>query len=395
MNPFDQAFPQHAPEFSISNEDLVQGAGRRVLLVDNDPELTALMAALLGDQFDLHIAHSGEEALDRVRAGEQFSVVLSDHHMPGMDGVTLLSKLEDIEPLTTRMLFTGLYDMNVASRALAEGHIFRFLAKPVSAGEVAEAFEDGILRHRQKSTRKLTEDRLRFAHDSVQGFNTVLEERLRQAQYAVVLSLAKLAEERDRCTGMHLERVSELCRALAQACYDMGKFTDEIDREFIDDIELCAPLHDIGKVGIPDSILLKPGKLSKEDWEVMRTHPNIGAQTLDAIIASSPGMSFLTMGRQVALGHHEFWNGEGYPNGLVGEATPLAARILKIADCYDALTTKRPYKRAWSHEESIQHIVDLSGTEFDPTIVFVMTQIGATFDEIRARLEDPDDAIAA
>ena len=395
MNPFDQAFPGPAAEFSSANETLIECAGRRVLIVDNEPELAQMLFILLSDQFDIEVAYSGEEALDLILAGERFAVVLSDHHMPGMDGVSLLGRIQEIAPLTTRMMFTGLYDMNVASRALSEGRIFRFLAKPLRADEVAQALEDGVLRHRQKSTRRLTEDRLRFAHDSIQGFNAVLEERLNEAQYAVVLSLAKLAEERDRCTGMHLDRVSAFCRALAQACMDQGKFTDQIDKSFVRDIELCAPLHDIGKVGIPDSILLKPGKLTDSDWEVMRTHPSIGAQTLDAIIASSPGMSFLVMGREVALGHHEFWNGKGYPQGLVGEATPLAARILKIADCYDALTTERPYKRAWSHAESFEHIQNLAGIEFDPTIVHVMSQIADEFIEIRARLSDVDNQLAA
>lgn len=395
MNPFDNAFPKNPDEFSDESPELAVGAGRRVLIVDNDEELASLLRQLLEDRFEIDVAHSGEEALELVRAGAAYAVVLSDHHMPGMDGVTLLARIEDAQPLTTRMLFTGLYDVNVASRALAEGHIFRFLAKPLRADDVAAALEEGIVRHRQKVTRQLNEDRLRFAHDSVQGFNAVLEERLRQAQYAVVLSLAKLAEERDSCTGMHLERVSALCRILAQACLDNGKFTDEVDAHFIDDIERCAPLHDIGKVGIPDSILLKPGKLTEEDWEVMRTHPQIGAQTLEAIIASMPGMSFLTMGRDVALAHHEFWDGSGYPRGLVGEATPLAARILKIADCYDALTTERPYKHAWTSEDAFAHIIERAGTEFDPTLVHLMQIVAEEFHAVRLRLADGGDQLAA
>jgi len=343
---------------------------------------------LLAPEFNAESAMSAEEAYDLIESGERYAVILSDLQMPGMDGTTLLAKVQEMAPETTRMLFTGVYDMEAASRALAEGRIFRFLSKPCAVEEIARALEEGILRHRKKATRRLAQERMRFAHESVQGFNHLLEERLDQAQYAVVLALAKLAEERDNCTGRHLERVSAYCRELAIGLMDGGHFTDEIDARFIRDIERSAPLHDIGKVGIPDAILMKPERLNDHEWKIMRTHPAIGAQTLDAIIAANPGTSFLRMGRDVALGHHEYWDGNGYPGGLAGDAIPLAARILKVADCYDALTTARPYKEAWHHEEAIEHIMARGGSEFDPIVVDTLMRIESVITRLREELAD-------
>jgi putative two-component system response regulator len=358
------------------------------LIIDDEPGLAENLCHLLRPDFDAEPALTAEEAFDRIESGERFAVVLSDLQLPGMDGATLLGRIQELAPETTRMLFTGLYDMEVASRALSEGRIFRFLAKPCAVEELARVLEEGILRHRRKATRRLAQERLRFAHESMQGFNHLLEERLDQAQYAVVLALAKLAEERDNCTGRHLERVSAFCRELASGLIDGGHYADELDGRFIRDIERSAPLHDIGKVGIPDAILMKPGRLSDHEWEVMRTHPAIGAQTLDAIILANPGTSFLRMGRDVALAHHEYWDGNGYPAGLAGESIPLAARILKVADCYDALTTARPYKEAWCHEEAIEHILARGGTEFDPLVVDTLARVEGAVSRLREELAD-------
>jgi len=372
----------------LTESDLATGSGRRVLIVDDEPGLAERLCRLLSPRFEATPAKSAEEALERLEAGENFAVILADQEMPGLDGTTLLRIVQERAPLTTRLLFTGLYDMEVASQSISEGCIFRFLAKPCAVEEIAFALEESVLRHRRKASRRLAQERMRFAHDSVQGFNEVLEERLDQAQYAVVFALAKLAEERDDCTGKHLERVSAFCAELARGLLKFGDFTDEIDERFIRDIQRCAPLHDIGKVGIPDAILMKPGRLTADEWAVMRTHPKIGAQTLEAILAAGQSSSFLRMGRDVALGHHENWDGSGYPSGLVGAANPLSARILKVADCYDALTTRRPYKVAWTHEEALSHLSNRAGIEFDADIVGALLRHAETFDYLRRALDD-------
>lgn len=209
-----------------------------------------------------------------------------------------------------------------------------------------------------------------------------------EAQHATILALAKLAEHRDNETGRHLERVSTYCRMLAETLRARGQFTDQITDEFIDNLERSAPLHDIGKVGISDSILLKPGKLDASEWEIMKTHTVIGAETLRPLVEKSSKHSYLRMGLEIAWCHHEKWNGSGYPRGLSGRSIPLAARILSLADCYDALTSRRPYKEPWSHPEAIAYIEGEQGQHFDPEVVRAFLERESDFDEVHTRLGD-------
>jgi len=209
-----------------------------------------------------------------------------------------------------------------------------------------------------------------------------------EAQYATIVALARLSEQRDNETGKHLDRVSLYCKLIAEAARKHEAHESVIDDAFIDDLVRSAPLHDIGKVGIPDSILMKPGKLTPSEWEVMKTHSRIGAQTLESVIHAGRSQSFLEMGRDIAEFHHEKWDGSGYPQGLAGEAIPLPARILAIADVYDALTTVRPYKAAWTHREALAYIEEQSGSQFDPILVRQLLTQEKAADEIRGRLSD-------
>ena len=209
-----------------------------------------------------------------------------------------------------------------------------------------------------------------------------------EAQYATIVALARLSEQRDNETGKHLERVSEYCRVIAEGLRDEPEYAAQVDDTFVGDLVRSAPLHDIGKVGIPDSILMKPGALSDSEWEVMKTHSAIGAQTLDSVIRSGRNQGFLEMARDIAAHHHEKWDGSGYPSGLAGEEIPLSARILSVADVYDALTTVRPYKAAWSHREALAYVQEHAGTQFDPALVRSLLRRGQAVDEIRARLAD-------
>lgn len=207
-----------------------------------------------------------------------------------------------------------------------------------------------------------------------------------RAQHATIIALARLAEQRDNETGKHLERVSLYCTLLAKGLRELG--ADDISDEFIEDLARSAPLHDIGKVGIPDSILLKPGKLTPEEWVIMKTHAEIGAATIDSVIKENPDQTYLKMARDIAWCHHEKWNGTGYPRGLKGEEIPLPARILMVADVYDALTSVRPYKSAWSHRDALEWIKSYSGTHFDPTLVEALIAKAKNADRIRERLAD-------
>ena len=218
-----------------------------------------------------------------------------------------------------------------------------------------------------------------------------------QSQHATILALARLSEARDNQTGKHLERVAAYCELIARGLREDGCHADAIDDVFVEDIVRSSPLHDIGKVGIPDSILLKPGKLSFEEWEIMKTHAELGALTLDSVIAEYGSQGFLAMGRDIARAHHERWDGSGYPAGTRGAAIPLAARILAVADVYDALTTVRPYKTAWSHLQAVEWLCSRSGSHFDPEIVASFLKRHEQADAIRTRLADrlEDQLVAA
>ncbi len=190
-----------------------------------------------------------------------------------------------------------------------------------------------------------------------------------QAHEFVVIALAKLAEHRDDDTGRHLDRVTTFCTKLAEELRTLPEYAETIDKDFLRNIRLAAPLHDIGKVAIPDAILLKPGQLTDDEMKIMQTHVIAGVETIRSVRAQAPHTGFLTMAEEMIHGHHEWWNGRGYPDGLCGTDIPLSARILAVADVYDALTTKRVYKEAIPHDQAVDIIVRHAGTQFDPQVV--------------------------
>ncbi len=210
------------------------------------------------------------------------------------------------------------------------------------------------------------------------------------AHHGTILALARLAESRDDETGKHLERVSAYCCFIAEGLREDGHHLDAITPFFLKNIVLSAPLHDIGKVGIPDSILLKPGPLSEEEWVIMRRHPTIGAETLQHVLEASGEQPYLRMGLEIAWCHHERWDGKGYPRGLQGAEIPLSARIMALADCYDALTRRRPYKEAWSHAEALAYILEQRGKQFDADVVDSFLKRSERAEEVCRRLTDPE-----
>jgi len=226
------------------------------------------------------------------------------------------------------------------------------------------------------SERKKLEVSLIESHDQFQN-----------SRIAIILGLAKLAEYRDEDTGTHLERIREYVKILATEMSKKPPYTEYITQDYIDDIYHSSILHDIGKVGIRDSILLKPGKLSKDEFEVMKQHATIGGDSITAVEAKMNVQSFLTLGRDIAYCHHEKWDGNGYPKGLKGKEIPLSARITAVADVYDALTSERPYKKAFSHETAVEIITKDSGTHFDPAVVEVFCSQLDKFYEIQKTMK--------
>lgn len=214
-------------------------------------------------------------------------------------------------------------------------------------------------------------------------------DQIKRTQDVSIFSLAKLAESRDEETGLHLTRIQEYCRALCASLARREGHRHTMPKEFIDDLVRSSVLHDIGKVGIPDRILLCPDKFGPEEVAIMRQHPIFGGRALEEAVLRLGEKSFLSVGSDVAYYHHERWDGCGYPFGLKAEEIPLAARIVAIADVYDALTTERRYKRAFSHEEAYDIIVAGKGTQFDPELVDVFQEIEAEFRAIRDRCCEP------
>ena len=211
-----------------------------------------------------------------------------------------------------------------------------------------------------------------------------------RSRIGIIMGLAKLAEYRDEDTGLHLERIREYCRLLAHGLARLPAYRNYITESYINDLYYSAILHDIGKVGVPDAVLLKPGKLDPDEFKSIQRHPGIGGDAIMNVESKINIQSFLTLGREIAYCHHEKWDGSGYPRALQGEAIPLSARIVALADVYDALTSERPYKKAFPHKKALGIIADSRASHFDPVIVDVFLAMEAEFDRIRLSYKEPD-----
>lgn len=231
--------------------------------------------------------------------------------------------------------------------------------------ELSKKFED-----KNKLLSKAEERLSKYNSELEQIVNNKVKE-ISESQIATIYALVKLSESRDDDTGAHIERTSKLCRLLAQYLNILPKYKETINDDYIENIYKASPLHDIGKVGIPDNILLKPGKLTSEEFEIMKTHTTIGYKTLSEVQRKYKNNGFIKMGMEIAKYHHEKWDGTGYPIGLSGNEIPISARIMALVDVYDALRSKRVYKEAFTHEKACGIIKEGRGKHFDPLIVDV------------------------
>lgn len=333
----------------------------RVLIADDDPIAIELLRDALADAgHEVTCAGGGREALERLgRDGCQ--VLITDWEMPDLDGIALCQAVRRGTPGGGGYVYVILLTSHGTSvervRGLSAG-ADDFMTKPFEPQE--------LLARMQAAERLLS-----------------LETR-----DVAIFALAKLAESRDVETGAHLERVMNYSRILTQQLPAIGRYVHEIDTEFVRLVYNTSPLHDIGKVGIPDGVLLKAGRLDDREFEIMKTHTAIGARTLDAALRRFPGAKFLRMARDIAASHHERWDGQGYPDGLKGDQIPLCSRIVALADVYDALTSKRVYKNAFAHEVARGIIVKDSGTHFEPAIVDAFIAAQSAFIAIREQYHE-------
>ena len=344
-----------------SNDDSLVGAS--VLIVDDTVANLELLSELLrGRGHEPRPALSGEAALAAARA-EPPDLVLLDVDMPGMDGYEVCARLKadaalkDIPVIFISALFTHTEDK---VKAFSLGAV-DYLTKPFQAQEVF-ARVDAHLR-----LRRLQQAQEEYAQ-SLEELVQMKVAELLDAQMATIYALAKLAERRDDDTGSHLDRTSAYCRLLADQLSCDPTYAPMLTERLIENVVQAAPLHDIGKVGIPDAILLKPGKLSEEEFELMKRHTTLGADTLWSVLVQYPGSGFLSSGIEIARSHHERWDGRGYPQGLAGEDIPVAARIVAVADVYDAVRSVRSYKPAMPHAAACEAILGGRGTQFDPAV---------------------------
>ena len=289
------------------------------------------------------------EALEHMQLNTP-DLIISDYRMPGMDGIEFTRRIRAERQLADVpvIIVTVVEDRQIRYQALENGAT-DFLTRPIDPQECrARCLNLLALRRSQKAI----SDRAQWLEDQVQLATSEVRTRERET----LMKLAKAGEYRDEDTGNHIIRMSKYARLIAEEL--------QLTAMECDEIEAAAPMHDIGKIGIPDHILLKPGSHTPEEMEIMRRHPLIG----HSILADSPSR-FLQMGAVIALGHHEKFDGSGYPQGLAGEAIPLPARIAAVADVFDALTSKRPYKHAWTFQAALNLIQAESGKHFDPVCV--------------------------
>jgi putative two-component system response regulator len=337
----------------------------RILIVDDDQVSIELVKGILTEAgHDVTCANSGADALDAM-THKEYRIVITDWEMPRMSGIQLCEAIRSSQDSYVYIILLTSHGTTAERIAGLSAGADDFMTKPFEPGELLAR---------------------------VQAAERILSLETRDV---AIFAMAKLAESRDPETGAHLERVMNYSRVLAKQLPAMGRCTDQIDAEFIRGIYATSPLHDIGKVGIPDYVLLKPGRLSDREFEIMKRHTTIGADTLDAALKRFPGTRFLEMARDIASSHHERFDGEGYPHRLAGENIPLCGRIVAAADVYDALTSKRVYKEAFAHDVAKSLLIKESGCHFDPQIVDAFLAAEATFISIKEHYGDQENAAAA
>jgi|GEM_PF-525902 len=307
--------------------------------------------------------HEGERAIRTLVPGDGFG------EMAMLDGQPRAATITAQEPCTLLSLNQEAFALLVRSRPEVSRAVLLVLTNNIRSNTESMARDFEV---RMALERKV-QDQLR---------------ELADGQLAMIFALSKLAESRDTDTGLHLERVREYCRVLATELALRPEFAQAINAEFIELVYRASPLHDIGKVAIPDNILRKPARLTPEEFAVMRTHAELGGGTLRQVAQEYPGNRLVSVGIEIAEGHHEKWDGTGYPRGLSGVAIPLPARIVALADVFDALTSRRPYKEPFSVEEARRLILEGRGSHFDPAMVDAFITVEGEFHRIAAEMGD-------
>lgn len=339
----------------------------RLLIVDDEQSIIKCVTRQLRqDEYEIFTATSGEAGLNIIEK-YNIGVVLSDFKMPGMSGIEFLKKVKELRSNIARILFTAYATIENAINAINDVQIFKYLTKPWSQNELNQTIKQAfnyhnLLADNQQMQREIEEKNILLQNinnnleNLVSTRTALLEDSIREG----VMMLAMAAEAKDDDTGEHLNRISSLTREI---CLAYGLTPEQSDK-----IGFFSIMHDIGKIHIPDIILQKTGSLEPGEWDIMRTHCVAG----EKILGEKP---FYRLAREIARSHHERWDGNGYPDGLTKINIPLSARIVSIADVFDALTSKRKYKEAWTMEAALEEMKNLSSKAFDPDIMSVFLEV--------------------
>jgi putative two-component system response regulator len=332
-------------------------AKQTILVVDDTPENIDILSGVLRKEYKIKAALDGQKALNIAQSSPHPSMILLDIMMPGIDGYEVCRQLKS-NPLTRAIpvIFITAKNQDEDERIGLELGAVDYITKP---------FSPSIVEARVHTHLALYDQNLALEEQVKIRTKELLDTRLQ-----IVRRLGRAAEFRDNETGLHVIRMSHYARFIAEAFDDNNVWSNLIFN--------AAPMHDIGKIGIPDNILLKQGKLNEQEWATMQKHPEFGAE-----IIGDHESDILMTAKEIALSHHEKWDGSGYPKHLKGEEIPISGRIIMIADVFDALTTERPYKKAWSVEDAVKLINEHSGSHFDPALVTLFNQVLPSIIEIK------------
>ncbi|MDR1578982.1 MAG: response regulator [Synergistaceae bacterium] len=353
----------------------------KVLIVDDTDLNIDILVDALGDRYDLRTALDGEAALAQVRMNFP-DIILLDVVMPGMSGYEVCAKLK-ANPATADIpiiFLTAMTDINDKARGFELGAV-DYMVKPFAILEVQARLDVHLS---LLSARKA----LRRQNETLEAKVKERTQELSITQSVIIEAMASLAETRDQETGDHVQRTRLYVHLLAVQLASHPRFRDYLVLMEPDELGKAATLHDIGKVGVPDNILLKPAKLTTEEFEEMKKHTVYGHNILHRLTRRLPNNNFLVLADEIAWSHHEKWNGLGYPRGLEGDDIPIPGRLMAIADVYDALISVRPYKKAMSDEEARDFIVSQAGTHFDPDVVDAFTDLTDMFRFVASQLKD-------
>lgn len=347
----------------------------RVMVVDDEPFYLELLSNLLDEDYDVVVARNGEQALRRAVSATRPDLILLDVVMPGMDGLEICRRLK-ADSLSSAIPVIFLTSRRAEQDELAgfELGAVDYIAKPVNPT---------LLKRRVSTHLALAGQRL--------ALEELVRERTRELSHikdALVFAMGAMAELRDQETGNHLARTEKFVQLLAEGLASKGRYREVLDPRTIYHMHRAAPLHDIGKVGVPDRILQKGGALDPDEYREMQKHPLFGRELIESVEHHVGATPFTRTAREIVYCHHEWWDGSGYPEGLRGEQIPLAARLMALADVYDALASRRRYKDPMPHQAVVEAISEASGTHFDPLVVEVFLERQQRFEQIMAELRD-------